>query len=453
MGELFGTDGIRGQANSYPVTPEIALRTGKALAQVLSQSGRTHPRVVIGKDTRLSGYMLETALTSGLVSMGTEVLLVGPVPTPAVAHLTRSMAAGAGIALTASHNPYDDNGIKIFGADGFKLPDREEEEIEQLVVHGDVNCEHIRSDRLGKAYRIEDARGRYVEFAKSSIGNRNLEGLKIALDCANGAAYFLGPLIFHELGAEVVELCTAPDGMNINNQCGALHPENTAQAVVNSGAHAGISLDGDADRVIFCDAKGNVVDGDCVLALCALEMQRRSLLTQNTLVTTVMSNLGLYDSMNRHGINVVTTGVGDRKVIECMRKGGYNLGGENSGHVIFMDYARTGDGIITALQVLRMMQDNDIPLDQLASCMQHYPQESTSISVTEKKPLEELGTLQAALQECNHELGEHGRTLIRYSGTENKLRILVESRNHELTKKWCSQLASAAEQDVGKEAQ
>jgi phosphoglucosamine mutase len=374
MEPLFGTDGIRGQANRYPVTPELTLQLGKALGKIIKATGHGSHRVIIGKDTRLSGYMLETALTSGLVSMGVDVLLVGPVPTPAVAHLTRSMAADIGIMLTASHNPFDDNGIKIFGADGFKLPDASECEITRLINSDDLNSEHIRSDQLGKAYRIDDARGRYIEFAKSTVQNARLDGIKLVLDCANGAAYHIAPLIFRELGATVVTLCDEPDGYNINNDCGALHPQHVADAVVREHADLGIALDGDADRVIFCDAAGRVVDGDRILAMLALDFRLRGELVKDTIVCTTMSNLGLHEALRAHDIKIVISDVGDRQVIEAMRGGGYNVGGEKSGHLIFMRYATTGDGIISALQVLCLMKRGGAALAKLADCMREYPQ-------------------------------------------------------------------------------
>ncbi len=448
MNSYFGTDGIRGQANRHPVTPEIALQLGKAIAHVFGATGHGSKRIIIGKDTRLSGYMLETALTSGLVSMGMDVLLVGPVPTPAVAHLTRSMAATAGIMLTASHNPFDDNGIKIFDSDGFKLSDDIEDEIADLLQNSKLNSEHIRSTDLGKAFRIEDARGRYIEFAKSAIGNIRLDGLKMVLDCANGAAYLIGPWIFKELGAGVIKSYAEPDGFNINNSCGALHPDSVAQKVQENGADLGIAFDGDADRVVFVDAQGKVVDGDHILAMCALDLQRHGLLQKNTLVVTSMSNLGLHEAMRERGIKVEVTDVGDRYVIDSMRKNGFNLGGENSGHVIFSDYASTGDGIITALQVLRMMKESGKTLSELANCMKLYPQEVISLPVKEKVPLESLKNLQLVLQKAKTTLCSQGRVIVRYSGTEKKVRLLVEAQQAQLVTTWQNSLVDALERDA-----
>jgi len=350
--QLFGTDGIRGVANQWPITPEVALRIGRAVARVLQSDGKRRHKVVIGKDTRLSGYMLETAITSGLVSEGSRVLLTGPAPTPAIAHLTRSMGCDAGIMLTASHNPYQDNGIKIFGRDGFKLSDSLEQEIEKLILAD--NLPHPEGD-LGKAIRIDDAMGRYIEFAKNAAGANSLRGLKVVVDCAHGAGYYVGPLILEELGAEVTKLSIHPDGKNINEGVGALYPERAAQAVIEHGADVGICLDGDADRVIFCDEKGNVIAGDRVLCLCAKALKAQGKLKGDTLVATVMSNLGMRDALAKDGIALETTGVGDRLVIERMREKGFNLGGENSGHIIYSDHATTGDGIMSALMVLSML--------------------------------------------------------------------------------------------------
>ncbi len=448
MGELFGTDGIRGQANVYPIVPEVALQLGKTIASVFGTEA-VPGRALIGKDTRLSGYMLETALTSGLVSAGMDVLLVGPVPTPAVAHLTRSMHATVGIMLTASHNPYDDNGIKLFDGEGFKLPDRLEGQIEQMLLGGVVESDHIGSDRLGKAQRIEDAAGRYIEYAKETIDNESLNGLKIVLDCANGASYLIGPRIFHEMGVEVVKTAVEPNGFNINQDCGALHPQEISRLVRRHGADAGIALDGDADRVVFCDSEGGVVDGDRILAMCALDHQRRDRLAHETLVVTSLSNLGLHEAMNAAGIQVVTTRVGDRYVIEEMRSGGYSLGGEKSGHIIFRDHATTGDGIISALQVLKLMKQSGKALGELAACMDEFPQKQCSLDVREKRPLEELPRLSEATARCRAELGQGGRVLIRYSGTEPKIRLLVESREEEQVRRWTDDLVEVIRQELG----
>lgn len=449
MKKLFGTDGIRGQANRYPVNAELALRLGKALGKRLHARGFGSARAVIGKDTRLSGYMLETAITSGLVSSGCDVFLVGPVPTPAVAHLTRSLAADVGIMLTASHNPFDDNGIKIFSPLGYKLEDEEETEITRLILDTELNTDDIRSDQLGKAYRLDDARGRYIEFAKSTINNEKLSGFKVVMDCANGAAYDMGPWIFRELGATVIKTGVSPDGLNINANCGALFPEGVAKLVKEHNADIGIALDGDADRVIFADAHGNIVDGDRVLAACAIAFKKRGMLDNNTLVVTSMSNLGLHEAMRQHGIQVEVTDVGDRYVIDAMRKHGHALGGEKSGHLIFHHHATTGDGIISALQVMRMMKLEGKTLAELADCMTEYPQTLVSIRVKEKKPLREVPVLAAAIKACEDELKEAGRVIVRYSGTEPKIRLLVEAREEAMVAGWIEKLTEAVKAGLG----
>jgi len=444
--QLFGTDGIRGIANQYPITPEVALRIGRAVARVLSTDKQKRHKVVIGKDTRLSGYMLETAITSGLVSEGSTVLLTGPAPTPAVAHLTKSMCCDAGIMLTASHNPYQDNGIKIFGRDGFKLSDELELEIEKLILADDLplpKCD------LGKAIRIDDAMGRYIEFTKNAVGSNSLRGLKIVVDCAHGAAYHVGPLIFEELGAEVIKLSVHPDGRNINEGCGALHPEHAAAMVKKHNAHVGICFDGDADRVIFCDELGNVVDGDRILCLCAKALHAQGKLQGNTLVATVMSNLGLRDALAESGITLETTGVGDRLVIERMREKGYNLGGENSGHIIYSDHATTGDGIMSALMLLSMMRKYGKPLSEVAGGMKIYPQVLLGLEVKEKPPIESIPEVHQAIQEAEAAFAESGRVLVRYSGTERKIRVLTECKDADLAQTQADLIAAAIQNTIG----
>lgn len=444
--KLFGTDGIRGRANEYPITPEIALRIGQAISRVLRSSGANHNRVIIGKDTRISGYMLETALTSGLVSSGMDVFLVGPMPTPAVAHLTKTMGCGAGIMLTASHNPYEDNGLKIFGPDGFKLSDDLETLVEQEVLY-DVKANGVTGDKIGKAYRIDDARGRYIEFVKHSLGNAGLDGMKIVVDCGHGAGYLLAPLIFKELGAKVVKLGVEPDGININAGVGALYPEFAGKVVKEQGADVGVSLDGDADRVIFSDASGASVSGDRILALCALALKEEGKLQGSTMVCTVMSNLGLHEAMRKAGVGVVTTAVSDRHVIEALRKGGYSFGGENSGHLIFSDYASTGDGILSALQVLRFMRKKGATLADLAAGMREYPQSLVNLKVRSRVPLGQLTLLQEEIRKADAAFGRAGRHLIRYSGTENKLRILVEHQDQGEVDRWSLAFQAAVEAD------
>lgn len=448
MKKLFGTDGIRGKANVYPITPEIALQIGKAIAHVFGAHGHGSARAVVGKDTRLSGYMIETALTSGLVSMGMDVLAIGPLPTPAIAHLTKSMGAACGIMITASHNPSDDNGIKIFGSDGFKLPDEIEKDIEKHILGGEINSEHINTELLGKAYRIDDAAGRYIEFAKASIKNYPLHGLKIVLDCANGAAYKIAPYIFAELGAEIIKIGISPDGYNINQNCGAICTDTISQMVRENKADLGIALDGDADRVIFCDGTGKVMNGDKIIAMCALDYKERGRLVDNTVVVTTMTNLGFHKAMQNAGINIAVTDVGDRYVIEQMRAHGYNIGGEQSGHIIFMDYVTTGDGIITALHVLKTMLKKGKSLAELAECMEEFPQQLTNIEVKEKIPIKDVPNLSKIVKACDYALGKNGRVIVRYSGTEKKIRILVEASDAKEVKEWSKKISDVVKQEL-----
>ncbi len=446
---LFGTDGIRGRVNEFPITAEVSLRMGKAVANVLRSSGPNRNRVLVGKDTRISGYMLETALTSGLVSMGMDVFMVGPLPTPAVAHLTKSMGAAAGIMITASHNLYEDNGMKIFGPDGYKLSDELENLIERHIMGEEPEAPPLPPRQIGKAHRIDDARGRYIEFAKHTADNVPLHGLKVVVDCGHGAAYFIAPLIFKELGAEVITTGIQPDGLNINSGCGALNPENAGELVRRFNADLGISFDGDADRVIFTDANGQVVSGDRILALCAIGLKEQGRLKKDTLVATVMSNLGLKEAMRKNGISLETVGVGDRNVIEAIRKGGYSFGGENSGHLIFAEHATTGDGILSALQVLRMMRERNATLAQLATVLDEYPTQLANIPVSKKPDLDTLPKLKKLMKKATTDFGENGRHLIRYSGTENKIRVLVEHREIEECRLWVSKFAAAIRDEIG----
>jgi phosphoglucosamine mutase len=448
MRKYFGTDGIRGIANRHPMTPELSLRLGKALAEYLvPKHGR--PKVLIGKDTRLSGYMIETSLTSGLVSMGCDVLLAGPMPTPAVAHLTKSMGAQAGIVISASHNPAEHNGIKIFDGEGYKLSDSAELEIESHMGDDNFNHRTFYGNNLGKAFRIDDASGRYIAFAKTFVDNLSLEGLKIVVDCANGAAYNVAPLIFSELGAETIVINNTPDGGNINLNCGAMHPEAVAGKVKEHKADAGIALDGDADRLVVCDEKGSVAGGDALLALFAKDAKERGMLKGNTLVSTVMSNLALDDAAESLGIKVIRSKVGDRYVIEEMRKGGYSLGGEQSGHIIFNDYSTTGDGILSALRLLAVMKKEGKPLSELTGIVKPYPQKLLNIPVKEKKELSEMKGLQEKLSRFQKELTGKGRILVRYSGTENIARVMAEAKDEEKVKEITEALADEIGKEVG----
>jgi len=448
---LFGTDGVRGTANLPPMTPELALALGRAVTFVAGR-GRSHaPRVLIGKDTRLSGYMLETAIAAGITSMGGRVLLCGPVPTPAVAHLATSMRADAGIVISASHNPYDDNGIKIFGADGFKLPDETEAEIETLIVEPSLLGERRTGPAIGRALKLEDARGRYVAFVKSTFPrDLTLDGVRVVVDAGHGAAYVVAPLVFSELGAKVNALGVRPNGTNINRDCGALHPDHARAEVVRRGAQIGIALDGDADRVIIIDEKGQLVDGDAVMAMCATRMQRDGELRRRTVVATVMSNLGLERALEAQGLHLVRTPVGDRYVVEAMRQGGFNLGGEQSGHLIFLDHTSTGDGLIAGLQVLALMIRTGKPLSELArAAMERVPQVVESATLPARRPLEEMAALQRRIEKVRESLGKDGRVLVRWSGTEPKLRVMVEGPDQQRIALMARELLEAARLDIG----
>jgi phosphoglucosamine mutase len=449
MKKLFGTDGVRGVANQDPMTSEMAMRIGRAAAHVFRDSSRRH-RIVIGKDTRLSGYMIESALTSGLCSMGIDVLLIGPVPTPGIAFLTRSLRADAGVVISASHNPYEDNGIKFFGRDGFKLPDELEKKMEDLIFSGAIDAIRPTASEIGKATRIDDAIGRYNEFVKSSIPRGlDLAGLRIVVDSANGAAYKIGPRILTELGADVISLYDQPNGMNINQGCGSLHPEVISRAVVANRAHLGVAFDGDADRLILCDENGTVIDGDAVMAICALHLMKHGKLKHNTLVATVMSNLGLELAMREAGGKLVRASVGDRYVMEKMIEGGYNLGGEQSGHIIFMDHNTTGDGLISALQILAIMKQTDKPLSQLAACMKTYPQTLVNVKVRERRDLELIPEIAGRMAEISKKLEGTGRLLVRYSGTEPKVRVMIEGEDEQEIKQLAEDLAGLIKEKLG----
>ncbi|HFB83979.1 MAG TPA: phosphoglucosamine mutase, partial [Thermodesulfatator sp.] len=427
--KLFGTDGIRGLANEPPMTPETALKLGRAIAYYFKKIGGHH-RVLIGKDTRLSRYMLETALASGICSMGANVLLVGPMPTPAIAFLTSSMRADAGVVISASHNPYPDNGIKVFSGDGFKLPDETEAELERLMESPELDQERPTGDGVGKAFRIDDARGRYIVFLKQAFPKEyTLDGLRLVLDCAHGAAYRVAPAVFEELGAEVIKVGVEPDGININNRCGALYPEVVQAKVRETRADMGIALDGDADRVIVVDEHGEVVDGDHILAICARDMVREGRLRNNTVVATVMSNLGLEVCLKKMGVRLIRTKVGDRYVVEAMREGGYNLGGEQSGHLIFLDYMTTGDGTLAALMLLAVMIKEGRSLSELAQIMETYPQVLLNVRVKERRPPEEIPGLMQLKAQLEAKLTDRGRIVIRPSGTEPVYRVMVEGED------------------------
>ena len=426
MRKLFGTDGVRGVANLEPMTSETAMKLGRAAAHLFKRRSGRH-QIVIGKDTRLSGYMLESALTSGICSMGVDVLLVGPLPTPAIAFLTRSLRADAGVMISASHNAYQDNGIKFFASDGSKLPDDLELRIEDLITSNEI--EHLRptADEVGKAFRIDDAEGRYIEFVKRSLPRQlDFQGLRVVVDCANGAAYKVAPKVLRELGATVWVIGDKPDGTNINAKCGAVDPQCLQEAVVEHEAHIGIAHDGDADRSVFVCEQGRVIDGDHAIAALALDLHQCGQLKRHTLVGTVMSNFGLELAMAKAGIKLVRTPVGDRYILERMTAEGYNLGGEQSGHLIFLDHNTTGDGLISALQVLSLMKRTGRPLSDLARCMTAVPQVLLGVPVKQKPDLSTLPDVQSAIKAAEVKLNGTGRVLVRYSGTEPLLRIMVE---------------------------
>lgn len=440
---LFGTDGVRGVANTEPMSSETALRLGRAVAHVFRRSPRRH-KILIGKDTRVSGYMLETAMASGICSMGVDVLLVGPMPTPGIAFLTRSLRADAGVVISASHNPFQDNGIKFFAQDGFKLPDAVEAEIEQLVFADSIDHLRPTASEIGKAFRIDDAPGRYNVFAKNCFPrNLTLDGVKIVIDAANGAGYRVGPEVLEELGASVTRIACEPDGENINRGCGAMHPERLQEKVRESGAHLGIALDGDADRCLLVDETGELVDGDQILGIAARELSRAKALAHDTVVATVMSNLGLEVALRELGIALRRTPVGDRYVVEEMVRGGYNLGGEQSGHVLFLDHNTTGDGLITALAILAIMAETWRPLSELARVMTRYPQVLINVPIRERRDVNGEGRVASAIADVEHALGERGRVLVRPSGTEALIRVMVEGEREDDVKSHAEAIAAA----------
>jgi phosphoglucosamine mutase len=445
MGKLFGTDGIRGVANEYPITPDMALQVGQATAYILKKEGH-RSRIVIGKDTRLSGYMIESALVSGICSMGSDVILVGPVPTPGIAFLTTNLDADAGIVISASHNPYQDNGIKIFSKRGYKLTDEEEQNIENLILSKKLPTLLTDAENLGRAFREEDASGRYIVFLKHSFPrDLDLEDIKVVLDCANGATYKVAPTLFAEMRAEVISLNVNPDGQNINLDCGALYPEGLAKVVVDNKADIGLAFDGDGDRLIAVDEKGNIVNGDKIIAICANKLKEEGMLKNNTVVSTVMSNLGLSVAFKKMDIRHITTKVGDRYVLEEMLKNGCVIGGEDSGHVIFKEHHTTGDGILTALQLLSVMKKENRALSKLAEIMKTFPQVLINVKVKRKAPLEEIPELKSVISKVEKELGDQGRVLVRYSGTQPVCRVMLEGPTESDTERLAKEIAKVVE--------
>jgi len=427
--KLFGTDGVRGQANVYPISPDMVLKLGQAIGHFFKEK-HSYPRILIGKDTRRSGYMLEQALASGICSVGVDVNFLGPLPTPGIAYLTRGLRASAGIVISASHNPFDDNGIKIFSANGYKLPDEQEEKLEALIWSEGFNKDLPTGARIGRAKRIDDAIGQYAVYLKEQFPKHlTLDGLRIVVDCANGAAYKVAPKVFTELGAECFLLGVEPNGSNINDQCGALHPKKIADQVRLYKADLGLAFDGDADRLVIVDEHGEIVDGDEILAMCGSQMMKEGKLKKNTVVATVMSNMGLDIALERVGATTVRSKVGDRYVMEEMLKGDYNLGGEQSGHLIFRDSATTGDGVLAALHVLRIMVEEGKRVSELKKCMERLPQVLKNIHVKKKVPLEKLPTVGDMIAKMEKKLGKGGRILFRYSGTESLARIMIEGQD------------------------
>lgn len=449
MGKLFGTDGVRGVANEEPMTPETIVKLGRAAAYLFKTKQGRH-KIVIGKDTRVHGYMLECALTSGICSMGVDVLLVGPLPTPGIAFITRSLRADAGIVISASHNAFEDNGIKFFSGDGLKLPDDMEARMEALIVNGEIERLRPLAAEIGKAYRINDAAGRYVEFVKGTVPKGcSFRGLKVVVDCAHGATYKVSPAILRELGAAVVPLNIQPNGVNINDRCGSLFPEVVSDAVRKHKADVGISHDGDGDRAILVDETGAVLDGDHILALTALDLKSRGLLQADTVVATVMSNIGLELCLKDAGIRMIRTPVGDRYVLEEMLRHGYNVGGEQSGHCVFLDHNTTGDGVVTALQVLSLMVRRQAPLSELRRCMATCPQILLNVRVVDKPDLESIPAVRSAIAEAEAQLDGSGRVLVRYSGTEPLARVMVEGRDEEQVGRLARSIADAIEKELG----
>ncbi len=449
MGKLFGTDGVRGVANKYPMTSEMALKIGQAVAYILKKEGHKQ-RIVIGKDTRLSGYMLENALIAGITSMGADAIIIGPIPTPGVAFLTTNLDADAGIMISASHNPFEDNGIKIFSNTGFKLTDEQELQIEELIFSSKISEKLAPPSELGKAYRENDALGRYIVFLKHTFPkNLNLEGMKIVLDCANGATYKIVPLLFKEMRADIVTLNIEPNGMNINKNCGALHPEKLAEKVLETKANIGLAFDGDGDRLIVVDEKGKVLSGDQILAICSQSLKTESKLKSNILVTTVMSNMGLSIALKRLGITEIKSNVGDRYVLEEMLKKGAVIGGEDSGHIIFLDYHTTGDGILSALQLLAILKKENKNISKLAEIMDVFPQCTINIDVKSKPPLIDLPEIMEVIKEVENILADKGRVLVRYSGTQSMCRVMVEGPTKKETEDLALKIADIIKNKLG----
>ncbi|HQH00882.1 MAG: phosphoglucosamine mutase [Syntrophaceae bacterium] len=449
MGKLFGTDGIRGEANQYPMTPEIAFGVGRAMAHLFKKEGH-RAVIIIGKDTRLSGYMMESSLEAGITSMGGYSYLVGVMPTPAIAFVTQSMRADAGVVISASHNPFQDNGLKIFGGDGYKLSDEQEDFIEDLILNNKLSDLVPRGPDIGKAYRLDGVNGRYIVFAKNTFPrNLSMEGMKIVLDTANGATYKVAPDTFHELGANIEVIHKTPNGTNINDGCGSQHTEILRKKVVENGAALGLAFDGDGDRLIAVDEKGREITGDQIMVICANILKREGKLKNDLLVTTVMSNLGLTVACKKYGFRHHASKVGDRYVLEDMKRLDGIIGGEEAGHMIFLDHHTTGDGIIAALQLVAAMIKEGKPLSELARMMDIFPQKLINVDVKRKPDIEDVPKLVEAIRQAESELGGEGRVLVRYSGTQNMCRVMVEGPSDAVTEKYCRQIADVVKSELG----
>lgn len=449
MGKLFGTDGIRGEANQYPMTPEIAFGVGRAIAHLFKKEGH-RAVIIIGKDTRLSGYMLESSLEAGITSMGGYSYLVGVMPTPAIAFVTQSMRADAGVVISASHNPFQDNGLKIFGGDGYKLSDDQEDVIEDLILNNKLSDLLPTGQNIGKAFRLEGVNGRYIVFAKNTFPRHlSMEGMKIVLDTANGATYRVAPDTFTELGASVEVIHKTPNGVNINDKCGSQHTEVLREKVVESGAALGLAFDGDGDRLIAIDEKGREITGDQIMVICANILKKEGKLKNDLLVTTVMSNLGLTVACKKYGFRHHASKVGDRYVLEDMKKLDGIIGGEEAGHMIFLDHHTTGDGIIAALQLVAAMVKEGKPLSELARMMDIFPQKLINVDVKSKPDIDKVPKLADAIKQVEKELGDEGRVLVRYSGTQNMCRVMVEGPSDSVTEKYCRQLAEVVKSEIG----
>lgn len=449
MGKLFGTDGIRGEANRHPMDATMAFSVGQALTRVLKDEGK-HARVVIGKDTRISGYMLESALEAGITSMGGSVQLLGVLPTPGIAYIAESMRADAGVVVSASHNPFQDNGIKIFQGNGYKLSDDEEARIEELILGGELNEMVPHPREMGRASRLIDAVGRYIVFLKNSFPRElSLEGFKVVLDVANGATYRTAPAVYRELGADLTVIHDDPNGYNINDNCGSQHTQDLRVKVLETGAHIGLAFDGDGDRLIAVDELGQEITGDQILIICANQLKKEGRLANDLLVSTVMSNLGLRIACEQYGFKHHAAKVGDRYVLEDMKRLGATIGGEDSGHMIFLDHHTTGDGILTSLQLVAAVLKSGLPLSELAKQMDVYPQELINVDVARKPPVEELPELVEAIGRVERELEGKGRVLVRYSGTQNMCRVMVEGPTVDVTRRYAVEVADIVRRLIG----